>query len=878
MLTTISRLSVVSHFISGATLQAPPQESKWLPEVVHRITPTWWIVIGIVGLVLVVILLYYFTIDEIELAIPPKIKFKRRVRPTKEPAATQSDPTATQPTSRTIPEQPSAPTVVSAAIQPNLVHPYPLQANFTGRVSERKQLTAWLADDEHPIYELVAMGGMGKSALTWYWLTRDVLPSSDIKLDGVMWWSFYEGESSFGKFVDEAFRYISGQPTIDADRFPTAYDRGQELRRILQTRRVLFVLDGFERQLPDYAGLDAAYKSDSGVALSRESRACLDPIASRLLRDIGASTTRARVLITTRLPVSDLQDRAGAAVAGVLERKLEQLSRDDALEFLRAQGVTKGTAAEIAKACEAYGYHSLSLRLLSVLIARDARTPGDIAAAPSHDVHDDLIQRQHHILEQAYEALPKRERALLSSISAFRSPMAYQAISIFNTLGGEQPFDEALEDLIERGLLQRDDYGRYDLHPIVRDYVYDRLSDKRAVHKRLCDYFATIAVTDTTKVQSIEELAPVIELYHHTVLAGRYDEGFHLLQVRLVPYPLHFRFGAYQLMIELKRALFPQGEDRLPQLKAESDQAWVLNALATSYGFSGEPRNAVRYYKLSSEITQKLQEKENIASNLASIGNQYTILGEMAAAEQSYRQSIELYLEAKEESSEAMVHEELGRLLAYCGMFDEAESELKVARGVFDRLGAAHTNFVSVVRAYGAIRALLMCDSRAALEAARQARTRADEVAKKISPYERDFIRAEWLLGAAHVMEGKDLATAAAHLADALTRCRRINMVDHEPDILLAWARWYRAKANAQEAQAYAEEALSIADRCEYRLAQADIHNFLAHLALDEGDRQKARKEAEIAKERAWCDGPPHCYKPALDEAEKMLKELGAKE
>jgi len=58
---------------------------------------------------------------------------------------------------------------------------------------------------------------------------------------------------------------------------------------------------------------------------------------------------------------------------------------------------------------------------------------------------------------------------------------------------------------------------------------------------------------------------------------------------------------------------------------------------------------------------------------------------------------------------------------------------------------------------------------------------------------------------------------------------------------------------------------------------QADIHNFLAQMALDKGEEDKARKEAEIAYERAWCDGPPHCYKPALDKAEKMLTELGAK-
>jgi hypothetical protein len=66
----------------------------------------------------------------------------------------------------------------------------------------------------------------------------------------------------------------------------------------------------------------------------------------------------------------------------------------------------------------------------------------------------------------------------------------------------------------------------------------------------------------------------------------------------------------------------------------------------------------------------------------------------------------------------------------------------------------------------------------------------------------------------------------------------------------------------------------SSADRCEYRLKQADIHNFLARLALDTGDRAAAHGHAAIARERAWCDGPPHCYKPALDEAERLIGEL----
>jgi tetratricopeptide (TPR) repeat protein len=98
--------------------------------------------------------------------------------------------------------------------------------------------------------------------------------------------------------------------------------------------------------------------------------------------------------------------------------------------------------------------------------------------------------------------------------------------------------------------------------------------------------------------------------------------------------------------------------------------------------------------------------------------------------------------------------------------------------------------------------------------------------------------------------------------------------VELEPGVLLAWARWHHAKGNTQQALGHAEEALAIADRCEYRLNQAEIHNFLARWHRDAGNLVEARQHAEIAKERAWCDGPPHCYKPALDEAERLLEEI----
>lgn len=73
-----------------------------------------------------------------------------------------------------------------------------------------------------------------------------------------------------------------------------------------------------------------------------------------------------------------------------------------------------------------------------------------------------------------------------------------------------------------------------------------------------------------------------------------------------------------------------------------------------------------------------------------------------------------------------------------------------------------------------------------------------------------------------------------------------------------------------------AREALSIADRCGYRLKQADCHNFLAQLAFDADNPEEARRHAETALERAACDGPDHRYEVAFQEAQRLLEEIGA--
>ena len=210
----------------------------------------------------------------------------------------------------------------------------------------------------------------------------------------------------------------------------------------------------------------------------------------------------------------------------------------------------------------------------------------------------------------------------------------------------ETDLDADLHDLLARGLLHHDHKtNRFNLHPIVRRYAYDRLEggDRAAAHHRLRDYFA--AMPPPEQVRTLDDLAPVIELYYHTVAAGQYDEARTLFRDRLAE-PLYFQLGSSQLIIELLRSLFPDGEDRLPRLKEERAQAWTLNELANSYGFSGQPARAVSVFQADTDLTEKLGEKTNIAIGLGNLAIQQIAIGALAAAEANLRRRIALCRES----------------------------------------------------------------------------------------------------------------------------------------------------------------------------------------------------------------------------------------
>ncbi|MEM6433944.1 MAG: TIR domain-containing protein [Cyanobacteria bacterium P01_D01_bin.115] len=777
-----------------------------------------------------------------------------------------------------------------------LAHPYGMPPHFTGRQTELGMLNDWLnGANTPPLFVLRALGGFGKSTLTWHWLTETVSPQ---QWPQVVWWSFYETSASFENFVRNTLAYVTGQ----ASKNVPPREQLDRLLTLLQNQRVLLVMDGFERELRAYSGMGAAHQGDeveensatpvdrgsstvaAGAQRGDAGRDCISHLAEDFLRRIASLPhLQGKVLMSTRLRPRAVEVTGGLLLQGCQESELTQMEPEDAVAFFQKQGI-RGGRAEIEQTCGAYGYHPLSLRLLAGYILNDFEQPGDVKVAEHLDLTGNLVQRRNHVLARSYENLSVSARKLLGQIACFRSPVQIKVLEQVGQLddaghGSAMTLRNGLRDLLNRGLLQFDrGTQRFDLHPIVRRYAYNRLTatDRTAAHSQLCDYFA--AVPEPERVQTLEDLEPVIELYHHQVRAGQYDNACDLFYEHLHDF-LYYQLGAYQICAELLRSLFPHGEDQLPQLQDEGAQAWTLNSLANSYSLSGQPAKAIPLFERRITIAERREDKTNLAISLGNLAIQQLSIDALQAAEANLRRVIALCQEINNESREAVGHAELGRLLAYRGAWPEAAVELDKALKLFDKTNNIQPQ--SYTCAYRALTALLQVragDPSAAaiaLTAAERTLKLADEWQQEVGlPNARDYVRVHWVLGAAHRVDDH-LAKSDTHLSDALTRCRIINMVDHEADILLDLARLRADQSQPKDALRLADEALAITDRSGYVLQGADVRLFLAQQALTRGNEAQALDHARQARQLARCDGGEHTYKVAYDEAGALLQSLG---
>jgi hypothetical protein len=353
----------------------------------------------------------------------------------------QSPPTGTPPAEgRTSADPAPIPRAPAFYAEPDFIGSH----KFIGRQAQLDVLSDWaLPADPHPVLLFEAIGGNGKSMLTWEWTTRHAI---GVRTDwaGRFWYSFYEKGAIMADFCRRALAYVTGQPLEQVLKKKTP-ELARLLLRHLQARPWLFVLDGLERVLVAYHRLDAAEVPDEEVntptdkIVGRDPCAAIRPEDDELLRAL-ASAAPSKLLVSSRLVPRVLLNAAGQAIPGVQRISLPGLRPGDAEALLRSCGVTGSSPAiqdYLTRNCDC---HPLVIGVLAGLINYHLPDKGNFDAWADHprgggqlNLADlDLIQRRNHILKAGLDALSEKSRQLLSTLALLSESVDYPTLSALN--------------------------------------------------------------------------------------------------------------------------------------------------------------------------------------------------------------------------------------------------------------------------------------------------------------------------------------------------------------------------------------------------------------------------------------------------------------
>ena len=769
-----------------------------------------------------------------------------------------------------------------------IAHPYTLLQThrLVGRQPELNLLTDWVAKPDSEIYKahilnIVAIGGLGKSALTWKWF-NDIAPQEMQPLAGRMWWSFYESDDTFENFVTRALAYVSRCSLDEVQQIP-APDRETQLHTALDREPFLLVLDGLERILIAYARMDAARLEDSQVGNQRNLRKTADPRAGRFLKEL-AQVRNSRILVSTRLYPAELETEAEDPMPGCFRHKLEGLTDEDAIELWRAFNVS-GSRELLLPIFTTFNKHPLLIQALAGEVRRYRRAPGNFEewrkANPRFEPTSfpRLQDAMSHVLEFALHRLDDKERQSLQVTAAFRMPARYDTLAALligegKACADERELDEVLTELEDRGLVGWDkSANRYDLHPIVRDGVWSSLSAgvRHSVYTSLHEHFEAFPKPENyLEVNNLEEITPAIELYNTLIGLNLYDDAAELYFTCLNKVAF-YRLTFNRQVVELLEMLFPTGSEQpqqLPYVHEVRTQADTLRALGAAYSFTGYPQRAISLFCRSSNLCEQHGDLKRLIMGLEELTLHLCISGSLYESQAAGRKSYKIAHTQNNRFREARNLRVLGGTLASRGEVVDAKLILHKAEQIFvkqEELHWAGATLNQIARC-----ALWTGDFTAAMRVAKNAWELVD--LKRCVPCS---MTAKRLEGLAALGLG-EVESADKCLHSVLQDAREAMHPEKEIEALVGLADLRRWQGEFKAASELLDDVWGTAEHGSYTLIHADACNILAQIERDEGNQAAAVEAATKAYQLAWCDGPPFAYHWGLVKARQHLLELGA--
>ncbi len=388
---------------------------------------------------------------------------------------------------------------------------------------------------------------------------------------------------------------------------------------------------------------------------------------------------------------------------------------------------------------------------------------------------------------------------------------------------------------------------------------------KRYVYETLNAHFESITLlAESQEINSVDDLAPLIERYNTLIGLGRYEDAYVLYNDRL-QHVMLYDLSSLRHVKEILEMLFPDGLDRLPRLRLQNSQSIVLNDLALS--FNDQSQKAVEMMRRCIEIDQRSSNISFLSNDLGNLSSCLWESGAIYESELAIYRALSMAREIGDKIRETWCLYLIGGSLASRGVrVDSARTfhrSLKMLlAGYVDRVSNVYSELATYyLRDKHYDRAELL---------AQQAR-----IFDEQNHYEWGIISTIRLQGEV-ALKRDNLSIAEEHFRHALVRARNASIMGEELCILVSLAKLRLQQGDLKAARESLDDIWEAAARGPFPLDQADAFNTLAQIERDAGNHKAAIEAATLAYRLSWCDGPPYAYHWTLENAKVHLSALKA--
>lgn len=754
-----------------------------------------------------------------------------------------------------------------------------------GRDDELAALDAWRT--QGGVFLWVAAGGMGKSALTRWWLEHADWPAG-MRFLGHSFYSqgSHDQVASARGFLVDTLAQLGVEHATDAP----DDELGRLLAEEIAKQPTLLALDGIEplQQLSTDAQLDGSLK-DRGLAA--------------LLENLAQKPGAALCLASSRLPIPD--PGIGAA-AGYRQRELAYLPPPAALALLRQRGL-RGADAELAQVAERCGHHALALVLAAefchTFLQADAAAflarPWPVAASDAHAAtvmawfDAELAEEQQGLDREIVRILGLFDRpASWGALMALKAADPIPGLTAQLHAADDAELFESLARLNQWGLVQADlaqaEPG-LDAHPLVREHFGAQLQQDapeawRAGHRVLYEWFCKLPKKH--RPDTLEELEPLYRAVRHGCLAGLYRQVLDEVYIDRIQRGLghdgYFsirKLGAFGADMGAVACFFTTPWRWLVQDLPLNIQAWLLNEVAFRLRALGRLAEALDPMRAGVEMRVSQGNWKNAAISYINLVELQLSLGRIIPAIADALSSVE-YADRSEDVFLRMgSRTTLADARHQLGEFEFAREDYEVAE-VLQCVRQPEAPQLYSLAGFHYCELLLARSERAAWDGpvVGGAGDSCDQVAKRghaalaivlagsknlLDIALNNLILARCSLYADLLQGHIPGEEARQHSDAAVVGLRQAGQVDYLPRGLLTRA-WLRHCLNdIPGCEADLNEAQRIAERGGMKLHLADIALYRARLFKD---------KAELAKARALIEECGYGRRiPELEDAERLL-------